>query len=146
MEQTISFLDDKYYRDFGLLILRIGIGAIFIYFHGWPKLTGGPETWSAIGKSMEYFGIHSYPEIWGLSFGLVEFLGGILVFFGLFFRPATILLVLNMILLSSVSLIDRGNGASVYLVEMTIVMLSLIFIGPGKFSLDSWRITRRYLT
>lgn len=32
---------DKY-RDVGLLILRVGIGLMFM-IHGFPKLFGGPE-------------------------------------------------------------------------------------------------------
>ena len=39
------------YRDFGLLLLRIGLGAMFIW-HGAPKLVGGPETWTRLGGAM----------------------------------------------------------------------------------------------
>ncbi len=38
------------YRDAGLLILRIGIGIMFLY-HGAPKLIGGPEKWEKLLKS-----------------------------------------------------------------------------------------------
>ncbi len=31
-------------RDLGLLLLRLGIGAMIVSI-GWPKITGGAETW-----------------------------------------------------------------------------------------------------
>ena len=36
------------HRDLGLLILRVGIGAMFM-FHGWPKISGGPAFWAQVG-------------------------------------------------------------------------------------------------
>ncbi|HCA99259.1 MAG TPA: DoxX family protein, partial [Porphyromonadaceae bacterium] len=39
---------DKNLLQAGLLLLRVGIG-VSIFFHGLPKITGGPETWTAIG-------------------------------------------------------------------------------------------------
>lgn len=46
------------YKDYGLLILRIGIGGMFI-FHGAPKMFGGPERWEGIGGAMASVGIKS---------------------------------------------------------------------------------------
>ena len=46
----------------GLLIMRVGIGILFIY-HGYPKITGGPETWSGVGAAMGTFGISFAPYL-----------------------------------------------------------------------------------
>ena len=40
------------YRDQGLLILRIGLGLMFIY-HGWPKIHAGPHLWHILGMATE---------------------------------------------------------------------------------------------
>ncbi len=44
---------DKNLLQAGLLLLRVGIG-VSIFFHGLPKITGGPETWTAIGGTQNY--------------------------------------------------------------------------------------------
>jgi putative oxidoreductase len=128
-------------QNIGILILRLGIGLAFIFFHGWSKLTGGPDTWTALGQTMGLFGIHFYPTFWGFASACAEFIGGILILLGLYFRPATFFLTLNM-LVASVSVIHRGSPSYNYPIEIGIVILSLFFIGPGKYSLDNWRSSR----
>ena len=130
----LTFLDK--YKDIGLLILRIGIGGMFL-FHGGPKIVGGPEKWEQLGMAMGNFGIHFLPVFWGFMASFAEFFGGIMIILGLFFRPACMLLTINMIVATSFHL-NRGDslsGAS-HAIEVGIVFLSLIFIGPGKYSLD----------
>jgi len=129
-----SFFDRL--RDLGLLILRIGIGVMFL-FHGYPKLAGGPETWEKLGMAMTTFGIDFLPAFWGFMSAFAEFFGGICIILGLFFRPACILLTINMIVATSMHL-SRGDGlmGASHAIEIGIVFLSLIFIGSGKYSLD----------
>ena len=69
-------------RDFGLLIMRAGIGACLI-LHGWPKITGGSAVWNQLGQSLGYFNIHAAPTAFGLAAALAEFAGGILIIAGL---------------------------------------------------------------
>ncbi|MFC3364596.1 DoxX family protein [Pedobacter fastidiosus] len=66
-----------------------------------------------------------------------ETFGGFLLIVGLFFRPACILLVFTMIIASLVHFAkgDGLQGAS-HAIEMGIVFFSLIFIGPGRYSVD----------
>jgi putative oxidoreductase len=126
------------YQDFGLLFLRIGIGGMFI-FHGAPKMFGGPEGWERIGASMAIVGIKFLPVFWGFMASFSEFIGGICIILGLFFRPACILLTITMTIAASGHL-SRGEGLrrAAHAIENGIVFLSLIFIGPGKYSLDEW--------
>lgn len=130
----LNFLNK--YRDFGLLILRIGLGAMFI-FHGAPKMFGGPERWEAVGRTMAIFGIAFLPVFWGFLAAFAEFIGGILLIFGLFFRPVCLMLTLTMAV-ASASHFNRGQGlrGAAHAIENGIVFLSLIFVGPGKYSLD----------
>jgi putative oxidoreductase len=124
------------YRDVGLLILRIGIGGMYLY-HGFPKISGGPEKWEKLGMAMKYVGIEFAPVFWGFMAAFSEFFGGICIMLGLFFRPAGILLTITMVIAASMHL-GRGDGLKVasHAIENGIVFLSLIFIGPGKYSID----------
>lgn len=127
---------DKY-RDFGILLLRLGFGILFI-LHGWPKITGGPEMWGNLGKVMGMFGLGFAPAFWGFLAACTEFFGGILLIFGLFTRWAALLLTFVMVVAASMHL---ANGdpfpVASHAMKAGIVFLSFIFIGPGRFSLDS---------
>jgi putative oxidoreductase len=76
------------YADLGLLIARLGFGLGFVWYHGLPKLRGGPERWVGTGGAMESIGIRFAYEYWGLAAGIAEGIGGLLIASGLFFRPA----------------------------------------------------------
>ena len=124
------------YRNTGLLILRVGIGVMMIT-HGLPKLTGGIEGWTGIGKSMGVIGINFLPAFWGFMAAATEGVGGLFLILGLFFRPVNILLVFTMIIAALVHFgKGDGLGGASHAIELGIVFFSLIFIGPGKYSID----------
>ena len=124
-------------RDFGLLILRIGIGIMFM-LHGLPKMTSGPEKWAALGGSMQTVGIDFMPAFWGFMAAFAELIGGGLMILGLFFRPVTALLTITMIV-AALKHGAAGDGFKGYshAVELGILFFSLYFIGPGRISLDA---------
>jgi putative oxidoreductase len=109
---------------------------MFLY-HGLPKLFGGPEKWEMLGGAMATFGITFIPAFWGFMAAISESLGGICLILGLFLRPACILLTITM-LVAAVSHLSRGEGlgGAAHALKAGIVFLSLILIGPGKYSLD----------
>jgi len=121
--------------DFGLLILRIGIGLMFI-FHGWPKMAGGPKFWEGIGQTMGIFGIKFAPAFWGFMAAFSELFGGVCLILGIFVKPACTLMFITMFVASSKHLLG-GEGLNVasHAIEMAIVFISLFLIGPGKYSL-----------
>lgn len=126
------------YADAGLLMLRIGIGAMYM-FHGWPKITGGPQVWEGLGKAMGVFGITFAPAFWGFMAAFTEFVGGLCLMTGLLFGPFCALLTFEMLVASGMH-ITKGDGfvAASHAIEMCIIFFSLIFIGPGKFVLFSF--------
>ena len=124
------------YRNTGLLLLRIGLGTMFI-IHGFPKLAGGPNGWTGLGGSMKVIGIDFLPIFWGFMAAATETFGGFLLIVGLFFRPALILLIFTMIIAALVHLgKGDGLGGASHAIELGIVFFGLIFIGPGKYSVD----------
>lgn len=124
------------YKDFGLLLMRVGVGILFMHY-GYPKLLGGPSMWTGIGASMKNIGIDFYPVFWGLMAALVETFGGFLLVLGLAFRPVSLLLAFTMLIaaLHHIAAGDGLSGAS-HAMESGIVFLALVFIGPGKYSVD----------
>lgn len=124
------------YRNTGLLILRVGLGAMMMV-HGLPKIMGGPEMWAGLGGSMKVVGISFLPTFWGLMAALAEGMGGFLLLLGLFFRPVNMLLAFTMLI---AALVHFGKGEGImgasHAIEVGIVFLSLIFTGPGKYSVD----------
>lgn len=124
------------YRNTGLLILRVGLG-VMMMTHGLPKIMGGPSGWADLGGSMKVVGIDFLPTVWGFLAAISEGLGGFLLILGLFFRPVNMMLVFTMIIAALVHFAkgDGLSGAS-HAIELGVVFLGLIFIGPGKYSID----------
>ena len=135
------------YRNTGLMLLRFGLGLLMM-MHGFPKMTGGLPVWTALGESMHVFNIYFYPEIWGFLAAFSEFVGGAFFMAGFLFRPACIFLAITMGVAASQELVKTGaiDGAS-HAMELFTVFLGLLFVGPGRFSLDAalfrpWRPKR----
>jgi putative oxidoreductase len=125
------------FQDAALLLVRLAIGIFFIFIHGWPKLLGGPEKWEKIGAAMGNLGVTFAPEFWGLMAALTESLGAALFAIGFLFRPSSLLLAFVMGVAATMHLKagDSLSDAS-HAIEMGIVFLGFVFIGPGKYSFD----------
>ena len=111
--------------NFGLFVLRLGIGFMFI-MHGLPKIQAGSETWAEIGSAVMEFGIDKYHTVFGLLAALTEVGGGFLLLAGLLFKPACIALLTVMIVAANLHLSHNEGllGAS-HAIELGIVLLSL---------------------
>ena len=128
-------------RDAGLLFLRLSLGALFLWAHGWIKLTGGIEGWHEIGGAMKHLGITFWPTFWGFLATMAETAGVVLFMIGFAFRPACILIAATMAVAGIFSWHHAGKGMSAiqsasHAWELGLVFLSVIFIGPGKYSVD----------
>lgn len=120
-------------RDMGLLILRLGIGGMFV-FHGYPKLMAGPEKWERLGEAMGFLGITLFPVFWGFMAGFAEAVGGLFIMFGWYFKISNSLLLMTMAVAALQHLAKgQGLGRASHAVELGIVFLALLFMGPGKY-------------
>jgi putative oxidoreductase len=124
------------YRDVGLLVIRIGFGLGFLFYHGWGKLTGGPERWAQVGGAMGNFGIDFGHAFFGFLAAFSESVGGLFIALGLFFRPVCALLSITMFV-AMVNHYASGRGSPAHAAKNMFVFLGLIFVGPGKYSLDA---------
>ncbi|BBB89896.1 MAG TPA: DoxX family protein [Methylomusa anaerophila] len=128
----------KSYQDIGLLIFRLGLGGMFMW-HGFPKIFGGMEKWTALGETMGMFGIHFVPAFWGFMSGFAEFFGGLLIALGLFYRLACLLLVFNLsIAFASQMIGGKGLMKASQSLEDGFSFLAAFFVGPGKYSVDEY--------
>lgn len=123
------------FRKTGLLILRAGLGLMLI-FHGYPKVFGGPEMWEQVGSATQAIGINFLPAAFGFLAGITEFFGGIFLILGLFFRPTLGFLIVVMTVASAIHIANGDSFSMIsHPIELVIVFISLLFLGPGKYSL-----------
>ncbi len=124
------------YRDVGLLVFRLGFGLGFLFFHGWGKLIGGPETWANVGGAMSIFGIGFGHTVFGFLAAFAESVGGLLIAAGLFYRPAVALLAFTMFVAMTRHFVT-GEGSPAHAFKNLFVLLGLMPLGPGKYSIDA---------
>ena len=124
--------------DYGLLVLRVVLGAMLFFKHGLEKITHFSQMSSHFPNPV-HIGSHS-----SLIFALIsDAICSLLVFFGLGTRFAAFFIVVNM----SVALYFVHHMAlRQEHVEMMIAyqagFLALVFAGGGRFSLD-WKFWGR---
>jgi putative oxidoreductase len=131
----MSQLESKH-SDLALLLLRIGVGIIFIYA-GWGKLTG-------IEGTQEFFGNIGIPMagIMAWVVAIVEFFGGIMVLFGAYAKIPYLLLAFIMV----VALLTTKLGGEFPAARLDMMLLltniALFLMGSGRFSVD-YKIANR---
>ena len=120
-------------KPMGLLVLRLGIAAIFIST-GYDKLFGAPGKW------LEWFPRQGFPPYFAYIAGGLEFFGGLLLALGLLTRIVGLLLAIQMaIAVWKVSLPHSG----IYNVEgyglplmLGVSCFALFTVGAGLLSVD----------
>lgn len=150
MNDTRPSIFHRDYTDLGLLILRIGIGLSMLLFHGWGKISAGPERWEGIGGQMANLGIDFLPVFWGFMAAFSEFFCSAFLVLGVFFRPAAFLLMGTMFVAAvrhlSLPAGEPGSGFSgaSHALEFLTVYVALFLIGPGRYKLAAlWQRRQR---
>lgn len=124
------------------LLLRLLVGGLFIA-HGAQKLgiiDGSPL--SGVASVAAYFksiGI-TPPLFWAWIVTLVEFFGGIAIFFGLLTRAACGLIIIDM----TVAIVKAhwafgvtvGKEGFELALSLAVIAVALLISGPGPFALD----------
>jgi putative oxidoreductase len=110
--------------DAGLLVLRIGLGAIFI-FAGWQKVA---DLHGTVGM----FASMGFAPFLAYLVSFVEFVGGICVLLGMFTRPFAVLLAITMLV---AAYITRANPMmSMFPLSLAFSAVALTFSGSGMYS------------
>jgi len=132
------------YSHWGLLILRLATGIIFLV-HGWPKLNPnspikGPAGFAGFLKQM---GV-PLPIFFGWVVAILETVGAVLLILGLGTRILAVLFAINMlvaILVAKRRVMKVGFSAQQatgweFDFILGAVALSLLFTGAGNIALD----------
>jgi putative oxidoreductase len=118
-----------------LLIMRLVLGAIMVV-HGYHKVFGGLHHHVQVVSSIGLPGWMAY-----LS-AFTEFLGGMMVFVGLFTRCAAFAICINMsVAIAKVHIHNglTGNGGYEFPLALAAIAFALIFLGPGPIAFDHVR-------
>lgn len=127
--------------DAGLLVVRLGAGLSLMLFHGYGKITAGPELWAKLGSNMENLGVGFAPTLWGFLAAFSEFFCALFVVLGVAVRPAAALVAFTMLVAAARHLgLPADNpsagwrGAS-HAIELFSVFVALLLTGPGRYTL-----------
>lgn len=120
------------YHDYAPLLLRIGVGLIFIVA-GYGKLTG-------IEGTISFFGNIGIPMAGVMAWvvAIVEFVGGIMVLAGFRMSYANILLAIIMLVAILTTKLDSENVFRAMRLDLMLMLanLALLTLGSGKLSVD----------
>jgi putative oxidoreductase len=128
--------------DIGLTILRVATGVIFAA-HGAQKLF----VYGVAGVTGAFQGMGiPFPGLTGPLTGLVEFLGGLALVFGLLTRLAGVGLAITM--LGAIGFVHFAAGffgptGMEFPLALLAATAALAFIGGGRFSVDALIASRR---
>lgn len=113
--------------DNGLLVLRIGVGAIFI-FSGYMKA-------ATMGMTVGYFGAMGFAPFWAYLVTAVELLGGLAVLLGAWTRTAALLLTIIMVVavytVANIPGIDTQTRMGMIMTPIAVFFMSLALTLTG---------------
>ncbi len=120
-----------------LLLIRVGFG-VFYMVHGWPKITGGTDTWAWLGGNMSLIGLGFAPVFWGFLAAVAEFFGGLLLIIGVLTRPVAAMLIFTMVIATLMHL-NVGDPINTVMnpLKGLVVFAGLLISGAGKYSVDN---------
>ena len=137
MNVILKFLmtDSAVAKEFGLFVIRVCIGLIFIR-HGFPKITSTGE-WHWLGSQMTNLGVTFAPMFWGFAAASAEFFGGIALTLGFCTRIACMFMGFGMFV-AVVHHTKKGDpwGYISHPLALMMVFIGLLIAGSGKLSLD----------
>ena len=110
----------------GLLVLRIGVGAIFI-MTGWIKF-------SSMSGTIQYFSSIGFSAFWAYLVATVELLGGIAVLIGLGVYTRISAKLLAIVMLVAIYVLRGNFEMAMTPIIMFFATFALTCTGPGKYS------------
>ncbi len=124
--------------DWGLLVLRLGVGAVF-FAHGAQKLFGWFGGGGLAGMTGFFGTLGLAPAtFWAWLVALVETFGGLALILGLFTSVAGVLLFVDMVVAFFLVHLKNGffasKGGYEFVLTLGVAVLGLALAGVGRFS------------
>lgn len=124
-------LFQRHGHDLATLLLRLAAGGFMAIAHGWPKLMSFAEKKDSF---MALFGLPSPLSLALCIFG--ELVCGVLLLLGLGTRFAAVPYAITMLVAAFVAHSDSPFGKGEHALLFATMGLALLFLGPGRFSVD----------
>lgn len=118
--------------DIGLLILRVGIGGMMLFAHGWPKLANFTNL---SGVFPDPIGLGSTLTLTLAVF--TEFFCAIALILGILTRWVSIPLLITMLVAAFIHHANDPWKTQEFALLYAVPFLAFFFTGGGKYSLDS---------
>ena len=129
-----DFMHRFHNQDFGILLLRVGLGVVFLY-HGWTKV-------GAMEQTIGFFGTLGFAPWLAYLVAWAETVGGIALIVGIFSRYTGVVLgVISLVALVKVHLPNGfaiSGGGYEFILLLLLGSLAIITMGSGKYSLAGW--------
>jgi putative oxidoreductase len=125
------------YQAKALFILRLVL-AIVLVMHGYPKLFGGVDMFSGMLQMMGF----PLPTLMATIVALLEFVGGLMILFGLFTRHVSALVAAQFVVILLFVKKFAFPASDLDLVILG-VALALALLGAGAWSVDARFIEKK---
>ena len=116
----------------GLLLLRLGTGALLLFAHGWPKLLHFQERLTNFADP-----IGMGPQVSFVLVVFAEVVCSILVMLGFLTRLAIVPLLIFFMVAAFVQHLPDPFGRKELPLLYAVSYLTILITGPGRYSLDS---------
>lgn len=114
-----------------LLVLRVGVGLMMAFGHGWGKLTGFGER---AAQFSDPYGLGSTASMALAVFA--EFFCSLALTLGLLTRASVIPLIVTMLTAALIIHADDPWGRKEMAIMYLLPFVTILIAGPGKYSLD----------
>ena len=128
--------------DLAILVVRLFIGPCFVV-HALGKLgVVGTGTMQGFAEWLDSLGV-PFAAVQARMAMLSELIGGSLLAIGLFTRPACLLLIGTMLVAGRLGhkgagyLITNDPPGAEYTINLAVICVAVLLIGPGSLSLDT---------
>lgn len=132
--QYMQWMDEKrlsMHASIGLLLLRLSVGGLMAFTHGWGKLT----NFSAMASQFpDPLGLGSTVTLTLVVFA--EFFCALLVMLGAATRLAVIPLIMNMSVIAFIVHADDPWQRQEFALLFLVPFLTLLFTGSGQYAVD----------
>ena len=117
----------------GFLIIRLGLAVTLLIF-AVPRLLGGSQLWTLVGKDLHFLPASFPVKIVGLVLLLIQVLGSLGLITGYLFRLSTVSLavVYGLYFLNYINI--GYKTLPLYAAALAVVCLGLMITGPGRFA------------